>query len=75
MSYNRQYTPWIDDPDPPDRMTREESKAAAQKLAVFLRQKARKPRSQEELIRDLMAQHPGLTEAEARRDLEDFGGH
>jgi hypothetical protein len=31
--------------------------------------------SDEELIRGLMRDHPGLTDAEARRDLEDFGGH
>jgi hypothetical protein len=74
MSYNRQYAPWIDDPDPPDRMTPEESKAAAQKLAARLRQKPRKPGSDEELIKAVMEANPGLTEAEARRDLEHSGG-
>ena len=42
MSYNRQYTPWIDDPDPPDRMTPEQSKAAAKKAAVWLAQRKRR---------------------------------
>jgi hypothetical protein len=32
-------------------------------------------RSEQELVRSLMQDHPGLTEKEARRDLEDFGGH
>ena len=32
-------------------------------------------RSEEELVRALMRDHPGLTEEEARGDLDDFGGH
>jgi hypothetical protein len=73
MSYNRQYTPWIDDPDPPDRMTPEQSKAAAKKVAAGLAQRKRKPISDEELVQRILKERPGLTEEQVRRELRDFG--
>jgi hypothetical protein len=36
MTKERQWAPWIDDPDEPELMTPQESKAAAQKAKEFM---------------------------------------
>jgi hypothetical protein len=91
MSYNRQYAPWLDDPDPPAKpMSEEERQELRRKLAAWKppqQEKAQPARpaqahphqhlwqTDEELVRQLMTNNRALTEEEARNFLNDFGGH
>jgi len=78
-----QWAPWISDPDPPEPPMTEEQMAAAAKATRDLVPLGPEPSSssppaqtleqiREELIAELMKEHPQLSRAQAEREIDNF---